>query len=60
MKKCLNCKKTEREIPLVSLHYQGLQIYICSECFPTLIHTPEKLAVKLEALREIEPAEHED
>ena len=56
MKKCLNCKKTEREIPLVSLHYQGLQIYICSECFPTLIHTPAKLASKLEDAREIEPS----
>lgn len=60
MKKCLNCQKTEREIPLVTLHYQGLEVYICSECFPTLIHTPAKLARKLEDLREIEPADHEE
>jgi len=60
MKKCLNCKKTEREIPLVTLHYLGVQTYICSQCFPTLIHSPAKLAGKLKDAEKIQPTDHED
>ena len=52
MKTCLNCGKTEEQIPLVTLQYQGQTVYICSQCFPTLIHSPAKLAGKT-SLREL-------
>jgi hypothetical protein len=59
MKTCLNCQKSEQEIPLVTLQYQGYQGYICSQCFPTLIHSPAKLAGKIKDADKIEPASHD-
>jgi hypothetical protein len=59
MKSCLNCNKTEEQIPLVSLQYLRQQVYICSECFPTLIHSPAKLAGKLKDAEKIQPAGHD-
>jgi hypothetical protein len=56
---CLNCQKTEQEIPLVTLHYLGQQVYICSQCFPTLIHSPAKLAGKIKDAEKIQPASHD-
>jgi hypothetical protein len=60
MKTCLNCNRNEEEIPLVSLQYLGEAVYICSSCFPMLIHSPAKLAGKLKNAEKIQPAEHED
>jgi hypothetical protein len=60
MKTCLNCGKTEEQIPLVTLQYMGETDYICSQCFPNLIHSPAKLAGKLKDAEKIKPAEHED
>ncbi len=59
MKTCLNCQKSEQEIPLVTLQYQGKEAYICSECFPTLIHSPAKLAGKIKGAEKIQPAKHD-
>jgi hypothetical protein len=59
MKTCLNCLKTEQEIPLVTLQYQQKEVYICSQCFPTLIHSPAKLAGKIKGAEKITPASHE-
>jgi hypothetical protein len=59
MKTCLNCQKSEQEIPLVTLQYQGQQVYICSGCFPTLIHSPAKLAGKIQDADRIPPADHD-
>jgi hypothetical protein len=56
---CLNCERTENEIPLVSLRYAGGQAWICSQCLPTLIHKPQNLAGKLPGASQIPPAEHE-
>ena len=44
---CLNCGKTELEIPLVALRYKGNQEWICSQCLPILIHHAHELAEKL-------------
>ena len=59
MKTCLNCQKSEQEIPLVSIQYQGQSVYICSQCFPTLIHTPAKLVGRIKDADKIQPASHE-
>jgi len=59
MNTCLNCGKTEQEIPLVTLQYLGNTLYICSRCFPTLIHSPAKLAGKITDAEKIPPADDE-
>jgi hypothetical protein len=59
MKTCLNCNQSEQEVPLVTLQYQGQQVYLCSQCFPTLIHSPAKLAGKIKDAEKIQPANHE-
>ncbi len=44
---CLNCGASEMERPLVSLKFQGKELFICPQCLPTLIHKPYQLADKL-------------
>ena len=39
MNTCLNCDRSEQETPLVTLQHQGQKAYICTQCFPILIHT---------------------
>jgi hypothetical protein len=53
---CLNCERSERETPLLHLHYNGEELWICSQCLPTLIHAPQKLAGKIKNAEQIEPA----
>ncbi|MCO6450133.1 MAG: hypothetical protein J5I90_05020 [Caldilineales bacterium] len=57
---CLNCDRSEQEIPLVALRYDGSQAWICSQCLPVLIHRPEQLAGKLARAETLSPAEHHD
>jgi hypothetical protein len=45
---CLNCGRTEHEIPLVNLTYAGKAAWICSQCLPVLIHHMETLQEKLD------------
>jgi len=59
MKTCLNCQKSEQKIPLVTMQYQNQQVYICSQCFPTLIHSPAKLAGKIKDAEKIQPADND-
>ena len=56
MHTCLNCEKTEQEIPLLRMFYKGAEIYICPQCLPVLIHKPANLAVKLPGLERKYPA----
>lgn len=57
---CLNCNRSESEIPLVTLSYSGKPAFICSHCLPMLIHHPEILIGKIEGAENIPPAEHHD
>ena len=56
---CLNCGRSEQEIPLVLLRYQEQDRYICPGCLPTLIHQPQKLAGKLPGAEKMQPVNHE-
>lgn len=56
---CLNCGRSEQEVPLVILQYQGKNWHICPQCFPLMIHQPQKLAGKLPGAENMQPAEHE-
>jgi hypothetical protein len=44
---CLACQATQDQAPLIQLLFKGQTYYICAEHFPTLIHSPQKLAGKL-------------
>ena len=44
---CLNCEKTDVQVPLLNLSFKGESKYICAQCFPTLIHKIHLLADKL-------------
>lgn len=54
---CLNCNRTEQQIPLLTLAFQGEKKYICPQCLPVLIHKPEKLSAVLPGLDPTPPAE---
>ena len=57
---CLNCNRSENEIPLVALSYSGKPAFICSHCLSMLIHHPEMLIGKIAGAENIPPAEHND
>ena len=48
---CLNCGTSEMDRPLVTLKFQGENVFICPECLPILIHNPRKLVEKLPGLK---------
>ncbi len=53
---CLNCARSEQEVPLETLRYGGEVHWICSQCFPLLIHHPEQLGTKLPQAKNLTPA----
>ena len=53
-KKCLVCQATENQIPLIQLHYQGRNLYICPQHMPVLIHNPDKLVGTLPGAENME------
>jgi len=59
MNTCLNCKKTEQEIPLLRMRYQQADVFICPQCLPVLIHKPANLREKLPGLENFQPSQHE-
>lgn len=36
--KCISCGRTDREVALIPIRYQGQDKWICVKCLPTLIH----------------------
>ncbi len=52
---CLNCNRSETEIPLVTLRYNRQQEWICTQCLPIMIHQPEQLTGKLAGFDENTP-----
>jgi hypothetical protein len=59
MNTCLNCSRSENEIPLIPLQYKGEKRYLCSSCMPILLHSPAKLIGKLPEAEKILPAHHD-
>jgi hypothetical protein len=46
-KVCLNCNRTDEQVPLLHLTFKNVTQYICPQCLPTLIHKTHLLAEKL-------------
>ncbi|MBM3124440.1 MAG: hypothetical protein FJZ87_05110 [Chloroflexi bacterium] len=44
---CLNCDRSDQEVPLLMFTFGNQTRYICTACFPILVHKSEKLAHKL-------------
>lgn len=44
---CLNCGISEQEKPLLTLQFQGKDLYICAQCMPILIHKSHQLVDKI-------------
>ncbi len=44
---CLNCNRTDEQVPLLSVTFKGETKHICPHCLPTLIHKIHLLVDKL-------------
>ncbi len=49
---CLNCDRTEAQVPLIAWRYQGRELWICLDCLPVLIHERNKVLAKWPATNE--------
>jgi hypothetical protein len=58
-KQCVNCERSEKEIPLISMAYRETTYFICPQCLPVLIHKPQTLAGKLPDADKFPPVDHE-
>ena len=57
---CLNCGASENDRPLLTLKFQGKDVYLCPQCMPILIHQSQKLVEKLPGMKPWGgPADHE-
>lgn len=56
---CVNCGRSDDQIPLLGLTFKGEPLLICPQCLPVLIHQPEKLEGKLPGL-DTQPVPHDD
>jgi hypothetical protein len=55
---CVNCGRSEAEIPVLQFHFKGQARGICSNCLPVLLHKPERLVGRLPGMENIAPAPH--
>ena len=55
---CLYCGVDSQNAPLVTLQYQGSQMYICTQHLPILIHNPQTLVGKLPGAENLQGHEH--
>jgi hypothetical protein len=56
---CMNCGRGQMEVPLLEVTFRDGDWWICSQCFPILIHKPEQLAGKLAGAESLSPSEHD-
>ncbi len=57
-KTCLNCNRTDEQIPLLNLTFKNETKYICAQCLPVLIHKTHLLVDKLPGVDVTPPADH--
>ncbi|NMC55287.1 MAG: hypothetical protein GYA48_16810 [Chloroflexi bacterium] len=53
--KCLYCKITSQEVPLIKLDFKGQELFVCPQHIPLLIHEPQKLIGKLPGAERMVP-----
>lgn len=57
---CLYCERDSDQVPLLTIQYQGKELWICPQHLPILIHKPAKLASKLPGVENLDPPEGHD
>lgn len=55
---CVNCGKSEAEVPILKMRFQGEEVMLCSSCFPILLHRPDQLVGRLKGAEIIKPVSH--
>lgn len=55
---CINCNRTDQQVPLFHLTFKGETKHVCAQCFPILIHKIHLLADKLPGVEVGAPATH--
>jgi len=56
---CVACGVSEQQASLIHFTYQSMDLRICPQCLPVMIHAPHKLADKLPGLESIKVKPHE-
>ncbi len=56
---CISCNRDETLIPLVSITFAQQSTWICTQCLPTLIHDPQRLASRFANMKIDNPPERE-
>ncbi|MBN2387448.1 MAG: hypothetical protein JXB85_10535 [Anaerolineales bacterium] len=59
MAQCLQCEKTDQQVPLLKMQFQDAEVHICPQCLPVLIHKPANLADRLPGMQPGQPPQHE-
>lgn len=57
---CVACARTSDEVPIVRIQYQGVEIGICPQHLPILIHDPTSLSGRLAGAEAMKAADHHD
>ncbi len=50
---CLQCQRSDYEVPLVPMRFRGRTVWICAQCLPILIHNPARLTTKFPVGKEL-------
>lgn len=58
--RCLVCDRDSNDVPLIHLTYHDLELRICPQHLPILIHDPGKLKGLLPDAEKLLPADHHD
>ena len=56
---CIVCQANSDELPLLKLHFQKNDYYICPQHLPILIHKPDQLVGRLPGAEHLQPQEHD-
>ncbi len=52
--KCIQCERTNDEVPLIELTYKEAKYWICPQHLPIVIHKPHMLVGKLPGAEHLE------
>jgi len=55
---CTFCERTNDEVPLFNMDYQGTSYWICPEHLPVLIHNPQRLQGRLPGVEKLAGHQH--
>jgi hypothetical protein len=55
---CIYCERSSDQVPLILLHSQGQEAWICPEHLPILIHKPYLLTGKLPGAENLGSGQH--